>query len=42
LDDANVVAILNEDVVNAFPARTIRPGAVDENNIPNVMLSVLR
>ena len=42
LDDADVVTILDEDVVNAFPARTIGPGAVDQNNIPNAMLLVLR
>ena len=35
LDDADVVAILDKNVVNAFPARTICPGAVNQNNIPN-------
>jgi hypothetical protein len=42
LDDADVVAILDQDVVNAFPARTIRPRTVDENNITNAMLLALR
>src|ERR1700733_6003179 len=42
LDDADVVAILDQDVVNAFPARTIRPRTVDKNNIPNAMLLALR
>jgi hypothetical protein len=41
LDDADVVAVLDEDVVNAFPAGTIRPGTVDKNNIPNAMFLVL-
>jgi hypothetical protein len=42
LDDADVVAILDKDVVYAFPARAICPGAVNQNNIPNAMLFVLR
>ena len=42
LDDADVVAILDKDVVNAFPARTICPGAVNQNNIPNDVLVGLR
>jgi hypothetical protein len=42
LDDADVVAIRDQDVANAFPARTIRPRTVDENNIPNAMLLALR
>jgi hypothetical protein len=29
LHDADVVAILDQNVVNAFPARTICPGAVN-------------
>ena len=29
LDDADVIAILDKDVVNALPARTICPGAVN-------------
>src|SRR5712664_124276 len=42
LDDADVVTVLDENVVNAFPARTIGPCAVNQNNIPNAMLLVLR
>ena len=42
LNDADVVAILDKNVVNAFPARTICPGTVNQNNIPNAMLLVLR
>jgi hypothetical protein len=42
LDDADVVAVLDKDVVNTFPARTIYPGAVDQNNIPNSLLFLLR
>ena len=42
LDDADLVAILDENVVNAFPARTIGPGTVNQNNIPNARLLVLR
>src|SRR5437879_4994498 len=42
LDHADVVAVLDKDVVNAFPARTICPGAVDQNNIPDTMPLVLR
>ena len=38
----DVVAILHKNVVNAFPARTICPCAVNQNNIPNEMLLVLR
>ena len=30
LDDANVEAVLDKNVVNAFPARTVRPSTVDE------------
>jgi hypothetical protein len=33
LDDAHVVAILHEVVVNAPPARTVGPGTVDEDDI---------
>src|SRR6267142_4739247 len=40
LDDADVVAVFGEDVVDAFPAGTIRPGTVNQNNIPNAMLLV--
>src|ERR1700730_10042604 len=42
LNDADVVADLHENVVNAFPAGTIGPGTVNKNNIPNAMLLVLR
>src|SRR5712664_152293 len=42
LDDADVIAILDKDVIDTFPARTVRPGTVDQNNIPNAMLLVLR
>ena len=42
LDDADIVAVLDENVVYAFPTRTISPGAVDQNNIPNAILFVLR
>jgi hypothetical protein len=41
LDDADVEAILNENVVNAFPAGTICPGTMNQNNVPNSRLSVL-
>jgi hypothetical protein len=41
LDDADVVAILDQDVVNALSARTIRPGTVNQNNIPNATTLVL-
>jgi hypothetical protein len=41
LDDADVVAVLDENVVNAFPARTICPGTMHQNNIPNAMLLLL-
>src|SRR6204780_1136647 len=33
LHEADDVAVLHKDVVNAFPARTICPGAVNQNNI---------
>jgi hypothetical protein len=39
LDDADVVAILDKNVVDTFPASR---GAVDQNKIPNAMLLVLR
>src|SRR5882672_9095639 len=42
LDDADAVAVLDKNVVDAFPARTIRPGTVDQHNIPNAILFVLR
>jgi hypothetical protein len=42
LDHADFVAILDQNVVSAFPAGTIGPGAGYQNNIPNAMLLVLR
>src|SRR5437762_11463825 len=36
LDDTYLVTILGENVVNAFPARAICPGTVNEDNIPHV------
>jgi hypothetical protein len=42
LDDADVVAIFDKNVVDAFPARTVCPGAVDQNNIPDATVFVLR
>ena len=42
LDDADVEAIFDKNVVNAFPAGTICPGAVNQNDIPNAMFLVLR
>jgi hypothetical protein len=42
LDDADVEAIFDKNVANALPARTICPGAVNQNDIPNAMLFVLR
>jgi hypothetical protein len=46
LDDADVVAILHknvadENVVDAFPARTICSGAVKQNNISDATVLVL-
>ncbi len=38
LHDADVVAILDENVVNTLPAGTIGPSTVNENDIPNAML----
>jgi hypothetical protein len=35
LDNADVVAILDKNVVNTFPARTIGPSTVNDNNISN-------
>jgi hypothetical protein len=42
LNDADVEAILHKNVVNASPARTVCPRAVNQYNIPNAMLFVLR
>jgi hypothetical protein len=33
LDDADFIAVLDKNVVHAFPARAIGPSAVDQNNI---------
>src|SRR5438477_6324126 len=41
LDDADVEAILDQNVVNTFPAGTICPGPVNQNDIPNGRLSGL-
>src|SRR6266404_2247631 len=41
LDDADVVAILDENLIHAFPAGTICPGTVNQNNIPNALLFAL-
>jgi hypothetical protein len=41
LNDADVVAIFDENVVDAFPARTICSGAVNEDNIPDAMVFFL-
>jgi hypothetical protein len=42
LDDADFVAISDKNVVNAFPAGTIRPCAVNQNNIPDAMVLAVR
>src|ERR1700719_4841547 len=41
LHDGDVVTIIDQNVVNAFPARTICPGTVSQNDIPNAPLLVL-
>jgi hypothetical protein len=41
LHDADVVTILDKNVVDAFPAGTVGPGTVNQNNIPNATLFVL-
>ncbi len=41
LNDADFVVVLNEDVVYAFPARTIGPGTVNQNDILHAMFDVL-
>ena len=33
LDDADIEAVLDKNVVDAFPARTVRPDAVNEDDI---------
>src|SRR4029077_11195870 len=42
LDDADVVAILDKNVINGSPPGTVCPGAVNQNNITNAMLLALR
>src|SRR2546423_6479401 len=42
LDDADVIAILDQNVVNTFPAGAICPSAVNQNDIPNTRRFVLR
>jgi hypothetical protein len=41
LNNADVVAIFDKNVVDAFPARAFCPGTVNENNIPNAMIVVV-
>src|SRR6202035_2671630 len=38
LDDADVEVISDKVVVNALPTRTVRPGTVDQHNIPNTLI----
>ena len=40
--DADVKSVFCENLVNAFPARTICPDAVNQDNIPSAMRMVLR
>src|SRR5438105_4758272 len=42
LDDADVVAILDKNLIHAFPAGTVGPGTVNQNDVPNPRLFVLR
>src|SRR5437899_2967894 len=42
LNDADVISILDENVVNAFPAGTVCPGTVNQNDVPNPRRFVLR
>src|SRR5207249_1368804 len=42
LDDTYLVTILDQNVVNAFPTRTICPGTVNEDNIPHATCFALR
>jgi hypothetical protein len=37
---AKIAGFLDQNIVNAFPARTICPGTLNQNNIPNAMLLV--
>ena len=41
LDDADVEAVFDEKVVNAFPAGTIGPGAVNQNDVANAMVFIV-
>ena len=41
LNDADVVTILDKNVVNAPPAGAIRPGTVNQNNIPDAMFFIV-
>jgi hypothetical protein len=38
LDDADVEAIFDKNVVNAPPAGTVRPGPVNQHNIANALI----
>jgi hypothetical protein len=42
LDNADVETIFDKNVVDAFPAGSVRPGAVDQNNIPDATILTLR
>jgi len=42
LDDTYLVTILDQNVVNAFPARTICPGTVNKDNISYATFFALR
>jgi hypothetical protein len=42
LDDADIVAVLHQDIVSTFPAGAIGPGSVYQNNISNGGTFVLR
>ena len=38
MNDADVISILDENVVNAFPTGTICPRAVNQNAVPDARL----
>jgi hypothetical protein len=42
LHDGDVIAIFDQNVVNTFPARAIRPRTMNENNIPYAMADITR
>jgi hypothetical protein len=42
LDDTDVVAVLDKNVIDTPPAGTICPGTVNQDDVPNAMLYVLR